>query len=113
MEPVKTDITFDEFLKIDLRAGSIVSIEPVPKSTKLLKLEVNFGELGVRTILATVASAYPDRVVVGQKVVGVVNIPPRPMMGFTSHGMLLATKDADGKVVLISPDQVADGLDVG
>lgn len=107
------NLTAVEFFRFDLRAGTILSIEEVPKSKKLLKLEVDFGPAGKRTILGGIASALPDRVIVGQKVVAVINFEPRSMMGQTSHGMLLASTDADGKIWLVNPGPVPDGAEVG
>ncbi len=98
----KTEISFDDFSKIDLRVGTILSVEPVPKSHKLLKLEVDFGELGKRTILSGIATAAVGEVVVGKKVVAVVNLAPRKMMGVESHGMLLAAHDESQGIVLAS-----------
>lgn len=113
-QPKPQDLPFDDFVKLDIRVGTIVSIEPVPKSKKLLKLEVTFGsEVGTRTILAGVASAYPDRVMVGQKVSAVLNLAPRAMMGVTSHGMIMATNDEEGKIWLVNPGPVPDGTEVG
>lgn len=101
---MKPEISFDDFLKIDIRVGTIVSAEPVPKSKKLLKLEVFFGEeVGKRTILAGIAKDYVglDQLA-GVSVAAVVNLAPREMMGYTSHGMLLASSFED-KVFLLNP----------
>lgn len=96
---MKDIITFDDFLKLDIRVGQITTAEPVPKSKKLLKLSVDFGtEVGVRTILAGIAG--PDPVGASEhlnlakpKVLAVINLAPRQMMGIESHGMLLASHD--------------------
>lgn len=96
---MKDTITFDDFLKLDIRVGQIVSAEPVPKSKKLLKLQVDFGtEIGTRTILAGIAGPDPlgrsDSLNLEKpKVLAVVNLAPRMMMGIESHGMLLASHD--------------------
>jgi methionyl-tRNA synthetase len=113
--PKPENLPADDFFKFDIRVGSILSIEAVPKSKKLVKLEVSFGPVvGNRVILAGIASAVPDRVMVGQKVVAVLNLAPRPMMGIESHGMLLATHDEEGKLWLVSPGgPISDGGDVG
>lgn len=102
-----------DFFRFDLRAGTILTIEEVPKSKKLLKVEVDFGPTGKRTILGGIASAFPDRVMVGQKVVAVINLASRVMMGLESRGMLLATTDEDGKIWLVNPGPVPDGSEVG
>lgn len=113
-EPKPENLSALDFFKFDIRVGSILSVESVPKSKKLVKLEVSFGPMGNRTILAGIASAVPDRVMVGQKVVAVLNLAPRPMMGIDSHGMLLATHDEEGKLWLVSPGgPIPDGGEVG
>lgn len=104
------NITFDDFLKVDLRAGTIKSAERIPKSDKLLKLQVDFGELGMRQIVAGIGKDFePDRIS-GTRIVAVVNLLPRKLMGLESHGMILA---AHGKTHLslltIDQDQVPDG----
>lgn len=89
--PVMPDITFDDFLKVDIRAGHILAAERVPKSDKLLKLTVNFGaEIGTRQILAGIGKDYMPESIVGLRAAFVVNLPPRKMMGLESHGMILA-----------------------
>jgi len=107
-------ISFDDFLKLDIRVGTILSIEAVPKSKKLVKLEVSFGPTGgQRTILAGIASAVPGRAMVGQKVTAVLNLAPRTMMGIESHGMILATHDELDQIWLVNPGPVPDGTEVG
>lgn len=109
----KPEISFEEFMKLDLRTGTVLSFELVPKSKKLLKLEVDFGPVGKRTIMAGIAS-MGDRFVIGQKVIAVLNLAPRQLMGITSHGMLLATHDAEDKIWLLTPGgPVEDGVEVG
>lgn len=111
--PKPDNLPADDFFKFDLRVGTIQSIEAVPKSKKLVKLEVDFGPTGKRTILAGIASAVPDRVMVGQKVTAVLNLAPRTMMGIESHGMLLATHDEADRIWLVNPGPVPDGTEVG
>lgn len=113
-DPKPSNLSALDFFKFDIRSGTILSIEPIAKSKKMLKLEVSFGAtLGNRIILAGVASALPDRVMVGQKIVAVLNLEPRAMMGIDSHGMLLATRDEEDKLWLVFPGPVADGTEVG
>jgi methionyl-tRNA synthetase len=102
-------VDFATFQKVELRTGTVTKAEWVPKSDKLLKLEVAFGQLGLRTILAGIAKDYPGEAIIGRSVVAVFNLSPRKMMGFESHGMLLAAKGADGSVVLASCPGVPDG----
>ena len=125
-ESKPASISFEDFLKIDLRIGTVVSIEAVPKSKKLLKLEVDFGPLGKRTILSGLAPVLPVEVsgdpmvegpgchiAVDQQVVAVLNLAPRSMMGFESHGMVLAVRDSLGKLWTVSTAvPVANGSEV-
>lgn len=84
-------ITFDDFLKVDIRAGQIIAAERVPKSDKLLKLQVFFGpELGTRQVLAGIGATFPPEALVNNVAAFVVNLAPRKMMGLESHGMILA-----------------------
>ncbi len=119
---MKDITTFDVFDKLDLRVGEIVSVEAVPKSKKLLKFVVNFGaEIGEKVILSGIApnrDGNPDAVggtyaIPGQRVVAVLNFEPREMMGIMSNGMLLSSKDEDGKFWLTSPLMGAVGSSVG
>lgn len=98
-------ITIDDLIKVDMRIGTIRSAENVPKS-ELLKMEVSFGELGTRTILARIATSFSPEAVVGRQVVAVLNLPPRKMKGIESQGMLFAAERSDGIVALIQPSAV-------
>lgn len=110
---MKTTITFDEFLKVDIRVGTVTHAESVPKSKKLLKLKVSFGpEIGERTIMAGIAEHYNESII-GLKVVAVINLMPRTMMGVESHGMLLAGHGPTNSVVLLNPGDIVEGNDVG
>lgn len=98
-EEIKTSdvCTFDDFLKVDVRAGTIVSAERVEKSKKLLKLQVDFGELGTRQILAGIGHKWNPENIVNYQALFVVNLPPREMMGLKSEGMILAAPtETDG-----------------
>ena len=107
-------ITYEDFVKVDMRVGTITQAESVPKSKKLLKLSVFFGaELGTRTILAGIAEAYNAEAIVGLQIVAVTNLPPREMMGIESNGMLLAGWSATGQLTLVSPNGIADGQRIG
>jgi methionyl-tRNA synthetase len=124
---MKPEITYDDFLKLDLRAGRVISVEAVPKSKKLLKLEVSFGpEIGNRTIVAGIAQAkaygevvdgvWKDSALVGAGLVAVINLAPREFaqFGLTSHGMLLAIHTTvSGGLFLISPGPAEGGEEVG
>ena len=104
------NLLYDDFAKFDLRSGMITYIEEIPKSKKLLRLEVDFGPAGKRTILAGIKGAT---LALGQRVVAVLNLAPRQMMGIESHGMLLATHDENNQIVLINPGPVLNGAEIG
>ncbi len=95
---LKPDIDYEEFAKIDLRAGEILAAEAVPKSNKLIKLKVDIGE--ERTIVAGIAKDYTPTELIGKKIVIVANLKPAKLMGIESHGMLLATDIDNGLTVL-------------
>jgi methionyl-tRNA synthetase len=105
-------ITIDDFTKVELRLGLVVSAEPVPKSKKLLKLQVDIGEATPRQILAGIAEHYTAEGLVGKKLVIVANLAPRAMMGQESHGMVLAASDADGLSVLGVEKDIKPGVRV-
>ncbi len=107
------NLPYDDFAKLDIRVGTITSAEAVPKSKKLLKLQVDFAEAtGPRTILAGIAEAYNSSIV-GLKIVAVLNLAPRTMMGIESHGMLLAGRDVQGIVSLVGANGIVPGGEVG
>ncbi len=99
--PADGKITIDDFAKIDLRVGVVQVAERVPKSDKLLRLEVNIGT-EVRQVLAGIAEAYAPETLVGRKVVIVANLAPRKMRGLESNGMIVAASLEGGKPVLAS-----------
>ncbi len=94
------EIVFDAFAKVDLRCGTITKAERIPKSDKLLKLEVNLGELGQRQIVAGIGKSYEPEGAVGLRVIVVANLVKKDVFGVTSHGMVLATKTEEGKLML-------------
>jgi methionyl-tRNA synthetase len=104
---VKDEIVFDDFAKIDLKTGTIVAAEKVPKADKLLKLEVDLG-FEVRTIVSGIAMHYAPEDVVGRQVVVVVNLAPRKMRGVESRGMILMAEDAAGKLHFVAPTDVIE-----
>lgn len=108
-----TEITFEDFLKVDIRTGTILTAERVPKSKKLIKLQVNFGELGDRQIVAGIGETFEDHELPNAKVLAVVNLAPRKLMGLESHGMILATADKNGRLYLTKCSDVPNGTRVG
>jgi methionyl-tRNA synthetase len=99
-EPTTPTITIDDFIKIELRVAQIVLAERIPKADKLLRLEVDLGELGRRQILSGIAEWYTPEDLVNRKIVVITNLAPRKMRGLDSHGMLLAASEEGGKPVL-------------
>lgn len=115
MDNIKPDISYDDFDKLDIRVGTIRAAEAVPKSKKLLKLQIYFGEvIGFRTILAGISATYltPDSLV-GTQVMAVLNLSPREMFGIVSYGMLLAAPTVTGLVSLGQCPGCPDGEAVG
>jgi methionyl-tRNA synthetase len=102
-------ITIDDFAKIELRVGLVKVAERVPKSDKLLRLEVDIGT-EVRQVLAGIAEAYAPETLVGRKVVIVANLAPRKLRGYESNGMIVAASLEGGKPVLAS---FLEEVDVG
>ncbi len=99
----KVLINYEDFAKMDLRTGKILSAEPVPKSKKLFKLQVDLGD-ETRQILAGVLEHFTPEQMIGQSVVVVANLAPRKMMGLESQGMVLMAEDSGGRLSLISAD---------
>ncbi|TAE12516.1 MAG: methionine--tRNA ligase [Bacteroidetes bacterium] len=102
--PVKPEIVFDDFAKIDLRVGTIVAAEKVKKADKLLQLTVDMG-FETRTIVSGIALHFTPEQVVGQQVTVVTNLAPRTMRGIESAGMILMAENADGTLVFVQPAQ--------
>lgn len=103
----KPNCTFDDFMKIDLRTGTIVTAEKIKKANKLLKLQVDMGS-EIRTIVSGIAKHYSAASIVGQQVVVVANLAPRKMMGILSEGMILMAENSDGKLIFVAPSSKAD-----
>ena len=106
---LKSEIVFDDFAKIDLKVGTIVSAEKVEKADKLLKLSVDLG-FETRTIVSGIALHFKPEDIVGKQVVVVVNLAPRKMRGIESNGMILMAEDKAGKLHFVNP---ADNIDNG
>lgn len=110
--PLKAEVTYDDFAKLDLRVGTVIAAERMPKSNKLLKLTIDSG-VDRRTILSGIAQHYTPEDVLGKQVTFVANLAPRKMMGTESQGMILMAEDAGGKLVLVKPvDDVKPGATV-
>lgn len=110
VEPQKETATFEDFSKLDLRVGTILEAEKMPKANKLLVLKVDTG-MDVRTIVSGIAEHFSPEEVVGKRVTVLVNLAPRSLRGVESQGMILMTNNSEGKLVFVNPD--ADGVDNG
>lgn len=105
--PVAEEIAFDDFLKVDIRIGTIVAAEPFPEARKpSLKLRVDFGTpIGERKSCAQIAALYAPDDLVGRQVAAVVNFPPRQIGKALSEVLTLGFADEEGRVVLFAPDR--------
>lgn len=111
--PMKNEITFDDFTKIDLRTATILEAEKVEKADKLLKLKVDTG-VDVRTVVSGIAESFTPEEVVGKQVMILLNLAPRKIRGIESQGMLLLTTKPDGKLSFVTPDEtVENGVEIG
>lgn len=102
-------ITIDDLVKVDLRVGTVLSAERVPKSDKLLKLAVDLGEPSPRQILAGIGKTFTPEAITGKQIAVVANLPPRKMMGLESQGMVLAAGEADNLALFQPTTAVANG----
>jgi len=103
----KPEIVYDDFAKLDLRVGTIVSAEKVEKADKLLKLEVDLG-FEKRTVVSGIAQHYKPEEIIGKQVVVVINLAPRKMRGIESKGMILMAEDSDGKLHFVLPENIVE-----
>jgi len=113
-EPQKETAQFEDFSKIDLRVGTIIEAEKMPKANKLLVLKVDTG-IDIRTIVSGIAEHFTPEEVIGKQVTVLVNLAPRALRGVNSEGMLLLTETKEGKLVFVNPDEagVYNGATIG
>ena len=113
VEPQKETATFEDFSKMDIRVGTIVEAEKMPKTKKLLVLKVDTG-IDIRTIVSGIAESFKPEDIIGQQVSVLVNLAPRKLRGVESQGMILMTDTKDGKLAFLQPSMynVANGEQV-
>ena len=111
--PQKDTIQFDDFTKLDLRVGTILEAEKMPKTKKLLVLKVDTG-IDTRTIVSGIAESFKPEDIIGKRVTVLVNLAPRALRGVESQGMILMTEDEAGNLVFVNPDisAVSNGLKI-
>jgi methionine--tRNA ligase beta chain len=104
-------VSFEEFKKMDIRVGKIMEIEPVPETDKLLRCQIDFGEIDetgtkkLRQIISGIHEAYPEyEKLIGKSVLYIINLEPRTIKGFESNGMLMAVDGLDSRPVFLIPD---------
>ena len=107
-EPVETraqkeEIAFDDFMKIDMRVGTIIEAEKVKKADRLLKLLIDTG-IDKRTVVSGIAQSFTPEEVIGKKVTVLLNLAPRKIKGIESQGMILMAENAEGKLSFLQPD---------
>lgn len=107
--------TIEDFLKLEIRIGTVVKAEPFPEARKpAIKLEIDFGELGVKRSSAQITRRYESEQLIGRQVVAVVNFPPRRIAGFSSEVLVLGGIPEEDDVMLLQPDApVKNGTVVG
>nr|MBA3705976.1 methionine--tRNA ligase subunit beta [Bacteroidota bacterium] len=102
---VKAEIIFDDFSKMDIRVGTILEAEKVPKADKLLKLKIDTG-IDIRTVVSGIAVNYKPEDIIGQQVSILVNLAPRKIKGIDSQGMILMSENSKGELSFVSPTKV-------
>ncbi|MBS1571523.1 MAG: methionine--tRNA ligase [Bacteroidetes bacterium] len=111
--PMKDEIIFDDFTKIDLRTATILEAVKVEKADKLLQLKVDTG-VDIRTVVSGIAESFSPEEVIGKQVMILLNLAPRKIRGIESQGMLLLTTKPDGKLSFVTPDdKVENGIEIG
>ncbi len=108
--PQKETIQYDDFAKLDMRVGTIIEAEKMPKADKLLVLKIDTG-IDVRTIVSGIAESFKPEEIIGKKVTVLANLAPRALRGVESQGMILMTENAEGKLVFVNPGE--DGVENG
>ncbi|WP_054027745.1 chaperone CsaA [Bacillus sp. FJAT-28004] len=106
--------TIEDFMKLEMRIGTVIKAEPFPEARKpAIKLEIDFGEFGIKNSSAQITERYDSEQLIGRQVVAVMNFPVRRIAGFKSEVLVIGGTPAEGDVVLLKPDQpVANGTPI-
>ncbi len=113
VEPQKEECSIEDFMKMDIRTATVLEAERVPKTDKLLKLTIDTG-IDIRTIVSGIAEYYTPEVMVGKQICILANLTPRKIKGIESKGMILMAKEKNGKMRIVSPEEVvANGSMIG
>jgi methionyl-tRNA synthetase len=102
LQTINPEITYEDFVKMDIRAGTILEAERVPKTDKLLKLKVDTG-IDVRTVVSGIAEYFKPEEIIGKQVCFLVNLAPRKLRGIESQGMVLMAENPDGTLFFVTP----------
>ena len=105
--PQKENVSFEEFSKMDIRIGTIVEAEKVPKTAKLLKLKIDTG-IDQRTVVSGIAEYYKPEDIIGQQVSILVNLAPRNIKGIESQGMILMAENSKGELCFVAPEKAME-----
>ncbi len=105
----KAEISYDDFAKLDIRVGTVLTVEKIENADKLLKCTIDFGELGTRTIVSGIAEWKSAEDLVGKQLPYIVNLAPRMLRGVESQGMLIAASDEHGVALIVSEREVPRG----
>ena len=104
VEPAKEDISYDQFMQVDLRVCKILKAEKVAKTKKLLKLWMDTG-VDQREVISGIAEFYEPETLIGKEVLMLINLQPKEIKGVSSHGMLLLAENSKGELVLLTPEK--------